>query len=667
MTTQQENDGTVKAAAFGRRLCVYNGGLLTKGTPRRILELAGWEVTAGLPREGDWVGLWGRSRTAWRAQAVAGWTEAPVLTVEDAFLRSVHPGRVRGEAPVGLCLDQTGVHFDGGAPSDLERLFAAHALDDTALLDRAREAMDSLAYWHVGKYSATDPALAAPDPGYVIVVDQTKGDAALMGAGRAAFLEMLAFAAEEHPGGRIVVKTHPETGHGGREGHFTAEDATGRVTLESRPIAPRVLFEGAVAVYTHSSTLGFEAIFAGHRPRVFGQPFYAGWGLTQDQDAPPRRARTLTRAQLFAAAMILYPTWYDPVADRLCEVEEVVAGLAARARAWREDRGGYVAVGMKPWKRPHLSRAFGREVPVRFARSVPESGERRAVVWGMAEAPEGTLRMEDGFLRSRGLGAALVPPLSLVLDAPTLYFDAREAGRLDALIGAVGQIPVGELRRSERLIRSIRAQKLTKYNIGAVMPEVPSGRRVLVAGQVENDASMLYGAGEIRTNLDLLRHAREANPDAVILYKPHPDVEAGLRVGAVEDADVTGLADVILTGVSAAEALTVADEVWTMTSTLGFEALLRAVPVTCLGMPFYAGRGLTRDLAPRPAHREGQDVTLAQLVHACLIAYPRYFHPATGEPISPEQAVRLLAEGVEMPRVNKALAWLHGLVAPFRR
>ncbi len=162
MTTDNKNDGTVKAAAFGRRLCVYNGGLLTKGTPRRILELAGWEVTTGVPREGDWVGLWGRSRTAWRAQAVAGWAEAPILTVEDAFLRSVHPGRVRGEAPVGLCLDRTGVHFDGATPSDLERLLATHALDDTALLDRAREAMDSLAYWHVGKYSATDPALPRP-------------------------------------------------------------------------------------------------------------------------------------------------------------------------------------------------------------------------------------------------------------------------------------------------------------------------------------------------------------------------------------------------------------------------------------------------------------------------------------------------------------------------
>ena len=42
--------------------------------------------------------------------------------------------------------------------------------------------------------------------------------------------------------------------------------------------------EGAAAVYTVSSQLGFEAIFAGHKPRVFGQPFYAGWALQTTND-----------------------------------------------------------------------------------------------------------------------------------------------------------------------------------------------------------------------------------------------------------------------------------------------------------------------------------------------------------------------------------------------
>ena len=84
-----------------------------------------------------------------------------------------------------------------------------------------------------------------------------------------------------------------------------------------------------------SSQLGFEAILAGHRPRVFGQPFYAGWGLTTDEFPVARRKRNLTRTQLFAAAMILAPTWYDPCRDRLCSFEQAVDQLEAQVRAFR--------------------------------------------------------------------------------------------------------------------------------------------------------------------------------------------------------------------------------------------------------------------------------------------------------------------------------------------
>ena len=225
------------------------------------------------------------------------------------------------------------MHYDGGAPSDLQTLLATHALDDTSLLDRARAAISEMQHWHLGKTSAFDPDIVPPEPGYVVVIDQAKGDATLNGATRADFLEMLTFAGIEHLASPIYVLSDPET-HGA--GHYRDEDFTGRVHQMTGPISPWRLFEGAVGVYAHSSHLGFEAIFAGHKPRIFGQPFYAGWGLTQDENAPPQRTRLLTRAQLFAAAMILYPVWYDPMSDRLCELENVIATLAAEARLWRD-------------------------------------------------------------------------------------------------------------------------------------------------------------------------------------------------------------------------------------------------------------------------------------------------------------------------------------------
>ena len=114
-----------------------------------------------------------------------------------------------------------------------------------------------------------------------------------------------------------------------------------------------------MAVYTVSSQMGFEAILAGHRPHVFGQPFYAGWGLSEDFTPVTRRQRRLTRAQLFAAAMILYPVWYDPCRDRLCPLDEAISALEAQVRAWREERHGWQASGMRLWKRGVIQQVFG--------------------------------------------------------------------------------------------------------------------------------------------------------------------------------------------------------------------------------------------------------------------------------------------------------------------
>ena len=348
--------------------------------------------------------------------------------------------------------------------------------------------------------------------------------------------------------------------------------------------------------------------------------------------------------------MILYPTWYDSAGDRLCEIEDVIAALAARARAWREDRAGYVGVGMRRWKRPFFKRAFGSVQPMVFASS-PAAAARKAaktgrkvLAWGASDAPDGALRVEDGFLRSRGLGAELVAPLSLSIDQSGPYFDPSKKTELDNLIANSGSLPLAEIERANRLMQRVTKERLTKYNLDDVSIPKEDGRRaILVVGQVEDDQSVLKGAGEVATNLELLRRARAQNPEARILWKPHPDVEAGLRKGRVEPDDLEGLADFELSNTGTLAAIDVADELWTMTSTMGFEALIRGVPVTCTGMPFYAGWGFTSDLSPAPAHR-GAEVSLAGLVHATLIGYPRYFDPESGAPLSPEQAVSKLAK-----------------------
>jgi capsular polysaccharide export protein len=655
-----------------RPLHVFNGGFLTQPRLRRILHLAGYEVTLGRPPEGGLVGVWGMSPTSPRGEAVAARTGAGVVRVEDAFLRSVLPGRAGGGPPIGLLIDRTGVHFDGRGPSDLETLLRTHPLDEAPLLARARAGIARLRRSDLSKYSAHDPDAPAPPPGYVLVVDQTEGDASLRacGADRGTFLAMLAEARAAHPGARIVVKAHPETALGQRAGHLGADDLGSGMTLMTAPVSPWRLLEGAVAVWVVSSQMGFEAILAGHRPVVWGQPFYAGWGLSEDRMPVARRGRSLTRAQLFAGAMLLYPRWHDPFGDRLCDWETAVAAIEAAARAWREDRRGWVAANMRLWKRRPMQAVFGRQKPVVFAEGARAAERaardgRRVMVWGMGAAPEGAVRVEDGFLRSRGLGAELVPPLSLVLDDLGLYYDPARESRFERLVAEAAEgLAPDERERAERLVARLVAAGLSKYNLAGGIPPLPEGRRrILVPGQVEDDASIRLGAvGEVRTNRALLEAVRKANPDAAILWKPHPDVEAGLRPGAVPDAG--RWADAVLDRAGAAEALAAADEVWTMTSTMGFEALLRGKRVVCLGQPFYAGWGLTEDRAGAPARRAARP-DLTALAHAALIAYPRYHDPVTGLPCPVEAAAERLAAGaIPHPgRANRALAKVQGAFA----
>jgi len=633
-----------------KRLFYYNTGLFRQARIHRILQAAGHELRIGLPGPQDGVVVWGQSPYALRGEAVARRRKVPLYRLEDAFLRSVRPGRGGGGGPLGLFLD-SGVHFDASRPTAIEQ--ALNTPCDPGLLARAADGIARLRALDLSKYNDFDPDAVLPETGFVLVVDQVKGDASVRGFGADVFTRMLAVARLENPEARIVIKTHPETAAGLRSGHYK-----GAETFGTR-VSPWKLLARAARVYTVSSQLGFEAILAGHRPRVFGTPFYAGWGLSDDEHSLPRRSARPSVEQLFAAAMIQTPLWHDPCRDRSCSFEEAVDQLDAETRAWREDRFGHIATGMRLWKRDRLQAVFGLERPLRFmndperAAAAAQDSGAGLLVWAGKE-PGGLSapvirRVEDGFLRSRGLGAELVPPLSLVADDLGIYYDPTRESRLERLI--LAPPPPGAEVRVRTLIDRLTEGRLSKYNLGGVIPDLPAGRRILVPGQVEDDASIRLGGGHVRRNADLLQTARLANPQAVIVYKPHPDVEAGLRPGTTTAAD----ADVIARKADPMALLEACDEVWTMTSLLGFEALLRGLPVTCLGAPFYAGWGLTRDLSPVPLRRQPRP--LWQVAHAALIAYPRYHDPVARRPCPAEVVVERLATGT-VPHPGRSLRLL---------
>lgn len=646
-----------------RRLGVFSLGFLWQPALRHALGAAGWRVQAG-SAGADAIGVWGRRGVAWRGAAMARRSGKPLITLEDGFLRSVLPG---GKTPViSLIIDDLGVYYDASGPSRLEHLIAEGARD----IARARRGIARLRADRLSKYNHA-PDMAAPPQGHVLVVDQTYGDASVTwgGADEASFARMLDAAKAEHPGAEIIIKRHPETVAGAKGGYF--QDQRG-ATIIAEAVNPWDLIEGARAVYTVSSQLGFEALIAGKPVRCFGSPFYAGWGATEDEAPVPRREATRSAEQIFAAAYLDYPTYFDPWNGGAADFEAACDALQTLRAAHQRTLQPTVCSGVRLWKRKYVS-AFlqGPSAPVRYennpekAAALAKRLNARHVVWGSTAAPEGALRLEDGFLRSAGLGAALTPPLSLALDDEGIYYDPTRPSRLEGLIASA---PMDEtsLNRAANLRRRLIELGISKYNLKSGGFQRPDHSRVILAvGQVENDASIQKGASGVKTNLDLLQTICKSAPDAHIIYKPHPDIEAGLRPGAIDPGAVANLADDIAGNTSATEILEAVDEVWTITSLLGFEALLRGKTVVTFGAPFYAGWGLTEDRGDIPARRTARP-TLVGLVHAALIDYPMYRDPVSGLPCEAEVIVERLAAGQgQAGAAGRILSKLQGAAASY--
>lgn len=644
----------------------------------------GWPVRIGLPRPGDAVAVWGRKSVAKRGQAVARWRAVSLITFEDGFLRSVQTGR-QGADGLSLIADDLGIYFNTDHASRLQYLIDQTADQSAEEQARARDGIGLLRRHSLSKYN--EYPLQAPDmpQRFVLVVDQTRDDASLVGAGAGPdeFHRMLTDALTDFPDLPVVLKTHPETNAGTRAGHFLTSDLPDRVFLLDAPCSPWHLFDRAVAVYVVSSQLGLEAIFSGHKPVTYGRAFYAGYGQTVDRHktAPVHVPRTA--AQLFQAAYLQYTRWYDPFFDRETDFETTARALAAQARMHRDTRQPMICMGMRLWKRGFLKTYLGKPRYLEnmdAAVAIAQKSNARIAIWAGKEtaalrekttaAKVPLLRIEDGFLRSAGLGAELVRPVSLAFDDLGIYYDPTRESRLERLITASVDLPEYSLKRADALRQSILAAGLSKYNLGGETLSLAPARgqqTILVPGQVEDDASILKGAVDVRTNLELLRATRVAFPAAYLVYKPHPDVEKGLRKGEIPADQAANLADLVAWNTDISALLDQVDHVATITSLTGFEALLRGKKVTCFGVPFYAGWGLTQDFAKTPPRRSARPC-LRALIHATLIGYPRYWDPLTGTACTPEVVQERLANG-ETGRGSGAslrlLAKLQGVFASY--
>ncbi len=265
--------------------------------------------------------------------------------------------------------------------------------------------------------------------------------------------------------------------------------------------------------------------------------------------------------------------------------------------------------------------------------------------------------MEDGFIRSLEAQAGYSVPLSLTLDANRPYFDSRGKSDLEDLLASYDFDADEDLmQRAREGMRTVLQQRLTKYNgnlansAHAPAQHATQRKQVLVIGQVEEDASILYGCDRPFTNNDLVRTAAAENPDADIIYKPHPDVLSRMRRELSNPDDVAHLCTIMREKASLPDALDAADHVYSITSLAGFEALMRGKKVTTIGAPFYAGWGLTDDRQASP--RRGRKLSVEAVFAAAYLLYPIYYDPDNGRAVSFEATIASLVARRAKPRVS---------------
>ncbi|MBR8407772.1 capsular biosynthesis protein [Burkholderia cenocepacia] len=403
-------------------------------------------------------------------------------------------------------------------------------------------------------------------------------------------------------------------------------------------------------VYTVTAPEGMYALLAGVPVNTFGAPYYAGWGLTNDHGVMCGRTMRPTLAALFDIVFLRLARYLDPAThapgslDALLDSIELQRTIADRFADLREVAGVRFQWWKRPFATPFLTAGGGA---LRWTR---EPGALRpgecAALWGARSAdglPEGIrhVRIEDGFLHSTGLGSDMIAPCSQVVDTRGLYFDASRPSDLTVLLNEA-VFSEEELARAAMLRAQIVQFGLTKYNLGRRKPtwQVPAGRRVaLVPGQVADDASIRLGTRVISTADALLREVRARRPDAYIVYKPHPDVLSGNRNGLV---DAEQLADVVDIDSDLISLIDAADEVHTLSSLAGFDALMRGKMVFTYGLPFYAGWGLTHDaVAPMPWRK--RSLSLDMLTAGVLLRYPIYWDWRLQLFTTPEAVIRQLA------------------------
>lgn len=602
---------------------------------------------------------WGRKKSGLKAMNLAKKYKAKFILLEDGFIRSLNLG-VENSPSFSMVKDDIGIYYDATMPSKLENLLNTYEFKDEEI-KQAKKAIELIKKYKISKYNNN---LDIPDDYFqkdekrVLIITQTANDTSLEFGLAKDFktLDMIKDAIKENPKSKIYIKIHPDVLSGKKQSDLDINSLPKECILITENFNPIALLEFFDKVYTKTSGMGFEALMQECECICYGMPFYAGWGLTKDKLECKRRMQKRSLEEVFYAAYILYSEYFNPYLNQKSNIFDTIQTLAKYKDIEKVNSNRLFMLGFTLWKRHFIKPFFNaKDNEIIFLNSLKSlAGYKlkesdKFFIWGkkydentlknllLVKAKEQNLTnftpkvslVEDGFIRSISLGSDLTRPFSLIVDDKGLYIDPNKASKLEELL----QNEIFDeniLNRAKNIIKILLENRFSKYNglkhenlkINAKIGQ----KIILIPAQVEDDASMILGGFGLST-LDLLKEVRSKNQDAYIIFKPHPDVLSGNRVGLKDETLILEFCDEIVKDCSIDSAIKIADEIHTITSTSGFDALLRAKKVFTYGMPFYAGWGLTKD--KHKCERRTRKLSLEELVAGALITYPRYINPKT--------------------------------------
>ncbi|MBF7044466.1 capsular polysaccharide export protein, LipB/KpsS family, partial [Campylobacter volucris] len=240
--------------------------------------------------------------------------------------------------------------------------------------------------------------------------------------------------------------------------------------------------------------------------------------------------------------------------------------------------------------------------------------------------------IEDGFIRSLGIGLTKEEALSITLSGDTAYYDCKKISNFEKCLNSNEIFSDKNISDAKKAISFITNNFISKYNDAKFLYQTigKHNSKVLVIDQRFGDASVEYG-GASKEDFDImLNDAVNDNPKSDIIIKRHPDAVKANKGSYFSDDYIENYQNkdrliLIDYDVHPHELIMMCDKIYVVTSGLGFEALMYNKEVLCYGIPYYSGWGITID--KKKLSRRSKKRNLYEIFYVAYIKYSRYYSP----------------------------------------